>query len=163
MPDVEYLTNAKFYFEIDGITDLLVQKVSGPEIELTVAGGDAPIGVTKGGKTQTQSVIGGVKYNSTITLTYVAGNEGPQKKLEDWYIQCHAESYAGGETKGRSNRKTGSLVVYDGDGAEGMRFNFTDLFPCDISQAGGDLSPDKAGEIAVDTLQLGFTKVVRAA
>lgn len=163
MPDIEYLTASKFYFEVDGITDLLVQKVSGPEIELSVAGGDAPIGCTKGGKTQTHSVIGGVKYNSTITLTYVAGNEGTQKKLWDWYVDCHAKAYTGGEVKARSSRKTGSLVVYDGDGAEGMRFNFTDLFPVDITQAGGDLSPDKAGEIAVDTLQLGFTQVIRKA
>lgn len=159
----EFLTNAKFYFEVDGITDLLIQKVSGPEIELVVAGGDAPIGVTKGGKTQTQSVIGGVKYNSTINLTYVAGNEGVQKKLEDWYNQCHAEAYSGGEKKGRTNRKTGSLVVYDGDGKEGMRFDFTDLFPCDITQAGGTLGLDQSGQIAVDTLQLGFTKLVRKA
>jgi phage tail-like protein len=162
MPDIEYLTASKFYFELDGITDLLIQKVTGPEIELSVAGGEAPIGVTKGGITQTQSVIGGVKYNSTITLTYVAGNEGIQKKLEDWYIKCHAEAFSGGKVEARKNRKTGSLVIYDGDGGE-MRFNFQDLFPLDITQAGGDLSPDKAGEIAVDTMQLGFTQVIRKA
>ena len=162
MPD-EFLSSAKFYFEIDGITDLLIKKVTGPSIEIEVAGGDAPIGVTKGGVTQTQATIGGVKYNSTITLTYVAGNEGPQKKLEDWYVAVHAEAYSGGQVKGRSNRKTGSLVVYDGDGNEGMRFNFTDLFPCDIKQAGGTLGVDQSGQIAEDTIELGFTQVIRTA
>lgn len=156
----EFLTNSKFYFEIDGITELLVKSVNGPEITIEVAGGDAPIGVTKGGISQTQSVIGGVKYNSGVTLTYVAGNEGVQKALEDWYIKCHSEAYSGGKTEARKNRKTGSLTIYDGDGNE-MRFNFTDLFPSTIKQASGTLGPDSSGQVAEDTLELKFTKIVR--
>ncbi|MFW6360099.1 MAG: phage tail protein [Chroococcales cyanobacterium] len=159
----EFLTNAKFYFEIDGITDLLIKNVTGPEISMEVAGGDAPIGCTKGGKTQTQATIGGVKYNSAITLTFIAGNEAVQKKLEDWYIACHAESFAGGEVKARENRKTGSLVIYDGDGNEGMRFNFIDLFPGTLKQYSGTLGPDQAGQLAEDTLELKFTQVIRTA
>jgi phage tail-like protein len=163
MAGIEYLTNSKFYFEIDGITDLLVNKVTGPSIEMQVAGGDAPIGCTKGGKTQTQATIGGVKYSSSITLTYVAGNEGVQKKLEDWYVACHAEAFAGGAVKARASRKTGSLVVYDGDGNEGMRFNFIDLFPDNLKQGNGTLGPDNGGQLAMDTLELRFTQVIRKA
>ncbi|MFY7804351.1 MAG: phage tail protein [Limnoraphis robusta] len=158
--NVEFLTNSKFYFEIDGITDLLIKKVSGPEITIEVAGGDAPIGCTKGGISQTQAVIGGVKYSSAITLTFVAGNEAAQKKLEDWYIKCHAEAYSGGKTEARKNRKTGSLTIYDGDGEE-MRFDFTDLFPGTLKQASGVLGVDQSGQNAEDTLELKFTKIVR--
>lgn len=159
MPE-EYLTNSKFYFDIDGIQDLLIKSVNGPEITIEVAGGDAPIGVTKGGKSQTQSVIGGVKYSSAITLTYVAGNEGVQKALEEWYIKCHAEAFSGGQTQARTNRKNGSLIIYDGDGKE-MRFDFTDLFPGTIKQASGTLGLDKSGQVAEDTIELRFTKIVR--
>ena len=157
----ELLTNSTFYFEIDGISDLLIKTVSGPEIELEVAGGDAPIGSTKGGKTQTHATIGGVKYNSSITLTFIAGNEGVQKKLEDWYTKCHAEAYSGGETESRKSRKTGSLVVYDGNGKEGMRFNFTDLFPSTLKQGGGTLAIDGGSNLSEDTLELKFTQVIR--
>ena len=161
MADIQYLTNTKFYFEIDGVTGLMVKSCSGPEITLDVAGGDTAIGVTKGAKTQTQATIGGVKYNSTISLTYVAGNESDQEKLSDWYNNCVPDTYSGGSSKAMDNRKTGSLTIYNPDGSEAMRFNFTDLFPGKKSQT-GTLSIDSSGQLAEDTLELYFTQVVRA-
>lgn len=157
---VQYLTNSKFYFEIDGVTALTVKTVSGPEIEMEVAGGDSAIGVTKDAKTQTQATIGGVKYNSTITLTYVAGNEGEQKKLSDWYNDCHPDAFSGGGSKAMDSRKTGSLVIYNPDGKEAMRYNFTDLFPGNKKQI-GSLAVDSGGSLAEDTLELYFTQVIR--
>jgi phage tail-like protein len=157
---VQYLTNSSFYFEIDGVTGLSLKSSSGPEIEMEVAGGDSAIGVTKDAKTQTQSTIGGVKYNSTISLKYVAGNEGDQKKLYDWYNDCHRDTYSGGASKAMDSRKTGSLVVYDPNGSEAMRFNFTDLFPGSVTQI-SNLSIDSAGQLAEDSLELYFTKVTR--
>jgi phage tail-like protein len=157
---VQYLTNSKFYFEIDGVTGLSVKNCTGPEIELEVAGGDSAIGVTKDAKTQTQATIGGVKYNSTITLTYVAGNESDQKKLSDWYNDCHPDTYSGGGSKSMDSRKTGSLVVYDPNGKEAMRYNFIDLFPGTKKQI-GSLSVDSGGSLAEDTLELFFTQVTR--
>ena len=89
---VQYLTSSRFYFEIDGVTSLLVKKVSGPEISMTVAGGDAAIGVTKDAKTQTQATIGGVEYGSVVSLTYVGGNElyRPLSRLyhPNWFPIC---------------------------------------------------------------------------
>ncbi|MGK7944154.1 MAG: phage tail protein [Microcystaceae cyanobacterium] len=161
MPDVQYLTNSKFYFEIDGITSLVIKTVSGPEIEMEIVGGDTAIGVTKDAKTQTQATIGGVKYNSTITLTYVAGNEADQKKLADWYNDCHPDTYSGGASKAMDSRKTGKLSIYDPNGEEAMRFDFTDLFPGNKQQL-SSLSVDDAGKLGEDTLELYFTKVIRA-
>ncbi len=157
---VQYLTNSKFYFEIDGVTSLAIKTCSGPEIELEVAGGDAPIGVTKGARTQTQSTIGGVKYNSTVSLTYVAGNEAEQEKLNKWYNDCHAQAFSGGGSKAMDSRKTGSLVIYNPNGEEAMRFNFQDLFPGTKKQV-GSLSVDSGGSLAEDTLELFFTQVTR--
>ncbi|MGD1852680.1 MAG: phage tail protein [Leptolyngbyaceae cyanobacterium] len=158
---VQYLTNSKFYFEIDGVTALAVKTCSGPEIEMEVAGGDSAIGVTKDAKTQTQATIGNVKYNSTVSLTYVAGNEGDQKKLSDWYNDCHPDTFSGGASKAMDSRKTGSLVVYDPNGKEAMRFNFIDLFPGTKKQI-SSLSVESGGNLAEDTLELYFTKVTRA-
>ena len=157
---VQYLTNSKFYFEIDGVTGLSVKTCSGPEISLEVAGGDAPIGVTKGAKTQTQATIGGVKYNSTVTLTYVAGNEADHKKLSDWYDDCHPDSFSGGTSKAMDSRKTGSLVIYNPNGEEAMRYNFQDLFPGTKKQI-GTLAVDSNGNLAEDTIELHFTQVIR--
>jgi hypothetical protein len=144
MAAVEYLNNSSFYFEVDGITALFLKGVSGPEITFSLAGADEPIGCSKGGVTQTHAVIGGVEYND-ITLTYVGGNEGEQKKLSDWYNQCHSESYSGGANKGRDNRKNGKLAIYDGGGKVCMEFTFTDMFPADITSGGGTLAVDGGG------------------
>lgn len=157
---VQYLTDSKFYFEIDGVTALVLKNITGPEIEMEVAGGDAAIGCTKDAKTQTQATIGGVKYNSTITLTYVGGNESDQKKLSDWYDDCFPDSFSGGASKSMDSRKTGSLVIYNPNGKEAMRFNFIDLFPGTKKQI-GTLSVDSGGSLAEDTLELYFTQVIR--
>ena len=160
MADIQYLTSSKFYFEIDGITSLLLKTISGPEITLEVAGGDEAIGVTKDAKTQTQATIGGVDYSSQISLTYIAGNESDQQKLYGWYNDCHADTYSGGANKSMSNRKTGSLVVYNPNGEEAMRFNFTDLFPGTAKQV-GTFDIGSGGQLAEDTLELYFTQVTR--
>ena len=156
----QYLTSSRFYFEIDGVTSLFVKKVTGPSIALKVAGGDAAIGVSKDAKTQTQATIGGVEYDSRITLTYVGGNEADQKKLYDWYNKCHVDTYSGGGSEATKSRKTGSLVLYDPDGKEAMRFNFTDLFPGTATQI-NSLSVDSGGQLAEDSLELYFTQVIR--
>jgi hypothetical protein len=157
---VQYLTNSKFYFEIDGVTSISCKTCTAPEIEMEVAGGDSAIGVTKGAVTQTQATIGGVKYNSTITLTYISGNEGDHAKLSEWYNDCHPDAYSGGASKSIDSRKTGSLVIYDPNGEEAMRFNFTDLFPGTKKQV-GSLAIDSGGSLAEDTLELFFTQVIR--
>ena len=157
---VQYLSNSKFYFEIDGVTSLTLKTVNGPEIEMEVAGGDAAIGCTKDAKTQTQATVGGVKYNSTMTLTYVAGNEGEQKKLSDWYNDCHPDAFSGGASKAMDSRKTGSLVIYNPNGAEAMRFNFMDLFPGNKKQI-GSLDIGSGGQLGEDSIELYFTQVVR--
>ena len=157
---VQYLTNSRFYFEIDGITGLVIKSVTGPEIEMEVAGGDSAIGVTKGAVTQTQATIGGVKYNSAITLTYVAGNEGDQEELNDWYNKCYPDTFSGGESEAMESRKSGKLSIYNPDGKEAMVFTFTDLFPGKKQQI-STLSVEQSGQLAEDTLELYFTQVVR--
>lgn len=147
----EFISNAKFYFEADGLTDILVKKISGMQMKMTVAGGDAPIGVTKDGKTQTQSTIGGVEC-SEITIECVATVES--KQLLEWYNKCHAEALLGGKAEGRKNRKLGKISIYDGDGNEKAQYELTDVFP--TSYATGDFSAG-SGDLLTETVTVGFT------
>ncbi|ALF53067.1 hypothetical protein ACX27_09765 [Nostoc piscinale CENA21] len=146
----EFISNAKFYWEADGLTDVLVKKVSGMQMKMIVAGGDAPIGVTKDGKTQTQATIGGVEC-SEITLECVATADS--KQLLDWYNKCHAEALSGGKSEGRKNRKLGKLSIYDGE-QEKVQYEFTDVFP--TSYATGDFTAG-SGDLLTETVTVGFT------
>ena len=58
------------------------------------------------------------------------------------------------------SRKTGSLVVYDPNGKEAMRFNFTDLFPGSKKQI-SSLDVSSGGQLGEDSIELYFTQVVR--
>ncbi|MCC5635359.1 phage tail protein [Nostoc sp. CHAB 5844] len=146
----EFISNAKFYFEADGLTEILIQKISGMQMKMIVAGGDAPIGVTKDGKTQTQATIGGVEC-SEITVECVATADS--KKLLDWYNKCHAEALSGGKSEGRKNRKLGKLSIYDGE-QEKVQYEFTDVFP--TSYATGDFTAG-SGDLLTETVTIGFT------
>lgn len=160
MPGIEYNTNSSYFVDIDGI-QLVVSKVSGISIEMKVAAGSGAIGITKDGKTQTQSTPGGVTYGSALKLEYVGGNEADQQKLMDWYKKCHATSFSGGATSSRSERKTASLFILDGNGKIGAQYDFTDCFPANMTQT-SQMDISKPGELAKDTLEIRFTKVTRA-
>jgi len=155
----EYLTNSSFFFDIDGM-ELVIKKVAGIKIQMKVAANNAAIGCMKDGKTQTQSTPGAVTYGSAVTLEYVGGNEADQQKITDWYKKCHATSFSGGATESRKQRKTGSFFVFDMNGKIGAQFDFTDLFPSNLTQT-DSLGVDKSGELAIDKMELRFTKCMR--
>jgi len=150
----EFISNAKFYWEADGLTEILIQKISGMQMKMVVAGGEAPIGVTKDGKTQTQATIGGVEC-SEITIECVATADS--KQLLDWYNKCHAEALSGGKSEGRKNRKLGKLSIYDGSD-EKVQYEFTDVFPTSYGTA--DFTAG-SGEMLTETVTVGFTYFVR--
>ncbi|MEC4853907.1 MAG: hypothetical protein SAJ12_23240 [Jaaginema sp. PMC 1079.18] len=83
----ELLGNSKFYLEIDGMTDLIVQKVSGLKIDLDAAGDMKAFGVTKGAKSAMQATVAGVT-SATITVQFVATKE--DQSLHDWYRASHS-------------------------------------------------------------------------
>jgi phage tail-like protein len=125
----EVLTTSRFYLEIDGMTDLVVKKVSGLQITLDAAGDMKSFGVTKGGKSQMQATVTGVT-TGTITVEYVATVDG--KKLHDWYRESHPSSgpMSGGVSAQKGARKTAKLSAYNqGGGADAARWEFTGVFP----------------------------------
>jgi len=160
MPDVEYNTNASFFWDCDGM-ELVIEKCTLPPIEIKVAAGSGAIGCGRDGKTQTQATPGTVEYGSGLKIEYVAGNEADQQKVTDWYKKCHATSFSGGASESRKNRKTASLFIYDMNGNIGAQYDFIDCFPSTLNQT-SQLDVSKAGEMAKDTMEVRFTKMVRA-
>jgi phage tail-like protein len=141
MPETpEYLTTSRFYFEITGnggSQSLLISKCSGVGINIDVAGEGAPLGVTKGAKTQTQYTVTGTTYQN-VSLEFVVTKDNDI--LENWYNFVHPTSYAGGGTDWEKSRNEASLVFYKANGEEGARFNFVDAIPAKYSSTA--LSPD---------------------
>jgi phage tail-like protein len=124
----ELLGNSKFYLEIDGLTDLIVQKVSGIKVELDAAGDAKAFGVTKGAKSAMQATVTGVT-SATITVQFVATKE--DQSLHDWYRESHSVggSIAGGGSEKKGERKNASLVVYNQGGDDAARWDFTGCLP----------------------------------
>ncbi|PZO37053.1 MAG: phage tail protein [Pseudanabaena frigida] len=126
MADKEILSCSKYYFQLDGLEDLVVKKVSGISATLQTAGTDKSYGVTKGGKSYIQATVTGVS-NSKITAEYVATVQ--DKKLYQWFFDSHSQvSSGGGSTEGGA-RKTGSIIVYNQAGTEAARWNLTGVMP----------------------------------
>lgn len=140
----EYLTNCHFYFEADGITDKLIQKIAGLGVESPVAGGNAYVGATKKGVTQLQATPTTEKFTN-VTVTLVATNE---LDLYQWYENCN---HIQGGKKWTDNRKTASVVVYDQAGSEQARWDIQNAYPCKYK--GPDLDAT-ATNMATETLEL---------
>ncbi|MTJ10513.1 MULTISPECIES: phage tail protein [unclassified Anabaena] len=126
MASGEILSCSKFYFELDGLDDLIVKKISGIAITLETAGDKKPIGVGKGGKSQMQATVTGVT-NGKITVEFVSTVE--DNRLMTWYEESHSEPIKGGGTKSKGARKTGSITLYNQGGDESARWNLKGVMP----------------------------------
>ena len=151
----EILACSKFYVEIDGLSDLIIKKVSGIGITLEVAGDTQPFGVTKGAKTQMQATVTGCS-NSKITVDYVDTVE--DNRVMQWYADSHSESIQGGGSANKGERKTGSIVLYNQGGEEAARWNMTGLMPSSYTS-----SKLEAGstDLATETVELVYESLLR--
>ena len=122
----EILACSKYYWEIDGLTDLIVKKVSGIGSTLQTAGTDKSYGVTKGGKSVIQATVTGVS-NAKITVEFVATAQ--DKRLYQWFVDSHSQVSIGGGSKTKGERKSCSLTVYNQAGDEAARWNLTGVMP----------------------------------
>jgi|JFJP01.1.fsa_nt_gi phage tail-like protein len=122
----EILSCSRFYFEIDGFTDLVVNKVSGISSTLQVTGDMKPMGVSKGGTAVMQATVTGVT-NGKITIEFAASVE--DNRLMEWYSQSHSKPSKGGGTGLGGEVRTGSLSVYNQGGEEAARWNMTGMMP----------------------------------
>lgn len=128
MADNEVLANSRFYLEIDGMTELVVKKVSGLQVTLEAAGDMKSFGVTKGGKSKMQATVSGVT-SGALTVEFVATVE--EKSLHDWFRASHPAvgPMAGGFADSGGERKMASLTVYNQGGEDAARWEFMGVFP----------------------------------
>jgi phage tail-like protein len=128
MAENEVLSNSRFYFELDGMTELVIKKVSGLQITLEAAGDMKSFGVSKGGKSQMQATVSGVT-SGTLTIDFVATVE--DTSLHDWYRASHPAigPMGGGVSENSGERKNASLTVYTQGGEDAAQWQFTGVFP----------------------------------
>jgi phage tail-like protein len=157
---IEYLTFSRFYFEVDGMTELLIAKASGVKINVETTDQTAPIGSTKGtnggARTQTQATPTGVTTEN-ITLEFVSTDANTP--LLDWYLRCHPKPRDGGPRNQMQQRFACSLVFYNQDGTEGARWNIRDAIPAKykttkVSAEGKDLFKE--------TVEIAHSGLIRA-
>lgn len=124
----EILATSKFYLEFDEITQLIVKKVSGLSVTLDAAGDMKSFGVRKDAVSFMQATVSGVT-NANMTVDFVATQE--DQSMHDWYRASHS---AGGPSAGKGStsggkRKNASLTIYNQEGKEAARWNFSGVFP----------------------------------
>jgi phage tail-like protein len=155
MASGEILACSKFYFQLDGLDDLVVKKVSGVEIALQTSGDAKSFGVSKGGKSRIQATVTGVE-NKKITVEFVSTVE--DDRLMKWFHDSHSEPIIGGGTATKGERKTGSLVLYNQGGDEAIRYNFTGVMPASYKSTKMEAG---SANLATETLEFIYENLHR--
>lgn len=117
-----------FFLEIDGSVVTILASVSGLDVEMEVATTQQ---VGKDGKSQTIKTLAGRNKTGDLTLTRLAPPDSKQDKLWSWFHDIRTKGILASDRT--SNRKNGSVVLYDSTHAEVARFNFTNAWPSKIA------------------------------
>src|SRR5688572_33051779 len=139
---VDPYRNFNFLVEIDGITQAGFSDCTG------FGASNDPIEYREGGMPENtvRKLPGQTKYPN-ITLKWGLTDS---RELYDWYRDV---------TKGKIERKSGSIVLIDLEGKEKIRWNFFEAWPTKWDSV--DFSA-KGTDVAIETLELAVEKVERA-
>ena len=138
---VDPFRNFNFLLEIDKITQAGFSDCSG------FGSSTDPIEYREGGEIKSVRKLPGLTKPANITLKWGLTDS---KELYDWY---------NGVVKGKIDRRNGSIIVLDTEGAEKVRWNFFDAWP--TKWDGPDFSA-KGNDVAVETLELAVERIERA-
>jgi phage tail-like protein len=128
MPDsLEPLSQARFEFKTDSLTDVLVESVSGLKLTIPVTQSDGPIGVSKGSKVNRQAAPSAVE-SQDITIKFITSSKTP-KAVSDWFYDSHSTPDVGGKTKTAGKTQTATLTVFKQDASESAQWEFTGVMP----------------------------------
>ena len=153
----EYYTQARFYFELKGITTLKLQKVSGISMSIEPAAEGQAIYAGKNVAAGTQITPSHVSYeNMTLEFITAVDNE----VLINWYTGSNPSAMTGGTTTAVADAGDASLVIYKQDGTEGARWNITDAVPAKYTttQASADSS-----DLFKETIEISHTGIRKVA
>jgi phage tail-like protein len=155
MPELKPIPTSRFYLEVDSLPEKMVKKVDGIKFEGQTAGHEKPLASTKAGKTLWQTTSAGFEQNPNLTVeTYLCEGD------IDWYnwMKQTMPKSEGGDGKWSGARKNGSLVAYDSEDTEVMRWNFTNAWI--KSYKVSDFSADSK-DLATETLELVMEQINR--
>ncbi len=148
MADLLPIPTSRYYVEFDGLTDKLIKSVAEVSFTGQTQGHEKPLASTKGGKTIWQSTSAGFEQNPNVKLeVYVT--EGDMD-FYNWMLATMPKS-EGGQGKWSSNRKNGSIVVYDSEDTEVIRWNLTN---CWIKSYEVSTFSAESNELAVETFDI---------
>ncbi|MGA9380860.1 MAG: phage tail protein [Phormidium sp.] len=141
---VKPIAPSSFYLEFDGLTDLVFKSVTLPEYKPKVAGGEAAIGTTKGGKSIRQINSGGFEGLFTFDCVCIASLTGSSAsmKMYEWFKKCLPTSDGGGG-QWRGNIKSGKITAYDSDSKEVAMWEFVAAWPSKYKCADLNATEDK--------------------
>lgn len=116
-----------FYLEIAG-ENIILTGVSGLDVETDVVS-IQQVGAT--GKSQAVKTRGNVNKAADLTITRMAPMDAMADPIWKWFKSIRDKGFAG---VGRAdNRKSGSIVLYDGAFTEVGRFDFVNGWPSKIA------------------------------
>jgi phage tail-like protein len=155
MADLIPIPTSRYYVEFDGITEKLVKSVSEVSFTGQTAGHEKPLASTKGGKTIWQSTSAGFEENPNVTLeVYVT--EGDMD-FYNWMLATMPKS-EGGQGKWSSSRKNGSIVAYDSEDKEAIRWSLTN---CWVKTYKVSDFNSESKDLAVETFEIIAEKIDR--
>lgn len=127
-----------FYLEIDG-DNIVLSGVSGLDVEHDVVTIQQ---VGKDGKAQSVKTRGNALKAGDITVTRMAPMDAMSDPIWKWFKTIRSTGFAGAARA--TNRKNGSIVLYDTAFTEVGRFNFFNGWPSKISTDGVSTDSNEA-------------------
>ena len=115
-----------FFLDIPGETTLVLQGVSGLDVELDVVS-IAQNG--KDGKQQHIKTLGGTLKAPDISMTRMAPQSADSDPLWKWFLEIRDKGFSGRDDK----RKNVSIILYDVGMSEVGRFNIANAWPSKIA------------------------------
>ena len=148
MAELIPIPTSRYYVEFDWLTDKLIKSVSEVTFTGQTAGHEKPLASTKGGKTIWQSTSAGFEENPNVTIeVYVT--EGDMD-FYNWMLATMPKS-EGGQGKWSSSRKNGSIVAYDSEDNEAIRWSLTN---CWIKSYKVSDFNSESKDLAVETFEI---------
>ncbi|MBH8575148.1 phage tail protein [Nostocaceae cyanobacterium CENA369] len=156
MPELKPIPTSRYYVEFDGLSDKLIKSVTEVSFTGQTSGHEKPLASTKNGKTLWQTTSAGFEENPNVTIeVYVC--EGDMD-FYNWMKATMPKS-EGGDGKWSGNRKSGSIVAYNSEDTEVLRWNLTNAWI--KSYKVSDFSAE-SNELAVETFEIVCEQINRA-
>ncbi len=142
-----------FYLEIDG-QNIILSGVSGLDVEADVVTIQQ---VGKNSKAQAIKTRGNVNKAGDLTITRMAPLDAKKDPVWSWFNDIRAKGFAGNARV--TNRKNGSVVLYDSAFTEVGRFDFFNGWPSKIST---DAVSTDSNEAVKETITLVIERLERS-